>query len=101
LQWDYIVLSFPAGLLLGVFFFGGLWWTVQKLSTVRSPTILVFVSFLVRTAVVMLGFYVLLMQGLPHLFIALGGYLVARMWCVYRLKPQERTMIRQESKPKG
>jgi F1F0 ATPase subunit 2 len=97
----YIILSFPAGLLLGVFFFGGLWWTVMKLSTIRSPAILFIVSFLVRTAVVMAGFYVLLMQGLPHLFIALGGYFVARMWCIHTFKPQETAAVRQGSKSKG
>jgi F1F0 ATPase subunit 2 len=85
----YIVLSFPAGLLLGVFFFGGLWWTVTKLSTIRRPAILFIGSFLLRTAVVMAGFFILLMQGLPNLLAALGGYLVARMWCIHTFKPQE------------
>ncbi len=87
MQWLYIVLSFPVGLLLGGFFFGGLWWSVQKLSTVRNPALLFMVSFIVRTTVVMAGFYVLLMQGLLHLLIALGGYLVARTYCLRTLMP--------------
>ncbi len=88
MQWIYF-LSLTAGILLGAFFFGGLWWTVNKLSNVRSPSSLFIVSFLVRSAVVMACFYVVLLQGLPNLFIALGGYLAARMWCIHTFKPQE------------
>lgn len=96
MYWMYIILSFPAGLLLGVFFFAGLWWTVMKLSTVHSPALLFIVSFLVRTAVVMAGFYVLLRQGIPNLLTGIGGYWVARMWCIHRFKPQGSTLVRQD-----
>ena len=100
MQWLYVALSFPVGLLLGGFFFGGLWWSVQKLSTVRSPALLFMVSFIVRTTVVMAGFYVLLMQSLLHLLIAVGGYLVARTYCLRTLMPTPKAIV-QGSKGNG
>ena len=86
MQWWSVALAFPAGLMLGVFFFGGLWWTVKKLTTTRSAALLFLGSFIVRTAVVVIGLYVLLMAGFAHMIVALVGFLVARMWCVSTFK---------------
>jgi F1F0 ATPase subunit 2 len=54
------------GLIMGLIFFGGLWLTVARLTTSRNPALLVFGSFLVRTAALVPCFY-----GLTRL----GGWL--------------------------
>ncbi len=51
-----------AGALLGTFFFGGLWWTVQRGIKSESPALWFVGSMVLRTAAVLAGFY-LVAQG--------------------------------------
>jgi F1F0 ATPase subunit 2 len=44
-----IPLCFGAGLAIGLFYFGGLWLTVSRLSTSRHPALLFAGSFIIRT----------------------------------------------------
>ncbi|MEX2355989.1 MAG: ATP synthase subunit I [Thermaerobacterales bacterium] len=89
--WSFLTLALVTGALLGAFFFGGLWWTVQKIAAGDSPHLLFVASFAVRTAVVMLGFYFLLNVSWPHLAASLVGFLIARAVLARRLKPVPRT----------
>ena len=57
-----LALAFVAGALLGAFFFGGLWWTVQKGVASERPAVWFLGSLLLRTAVILAGFY-LVSQG--------------------------------------
>jgi len=86
MNWFYYILSFLAGALLGAFFFGGLWWTVQKITGSGRPYLLSVISFFVRTAVVLAGFYFLLSIGWPHLLAALFGFLAARTVLAYKMR---------------
>ncbi len=52
-----LVLAGVAGLLLGGFFFGGLWWTVRKGASSRRSALWFFGSFALRTSLVLAGFY--------------------------------------------
>lgn len=85
--WLSFALSLVIGGLLGVFFFGGLWWTVQRLSDSSSPYLLLLASFVVRMAVIMAGFYLLLAWGWQHMLAALAGLLIARTFLAYRARP--------------
>lgn len=75
----FIGLSFAAGMALGMFFFGGLWWTIQSGVSSTQPALWFFVSRLLRTAVVMLGFYFLPGDDWVHLLAGLAGFMVARI----------------------
>ena len=90
MPWLQIALAVPAGALLGLFFFGGLWWTVNRLSTAVNPTLLFAVSFVLRVAVVLLSFYLLLMQGPFVLLAGLAGFLAARILVVSRFRPHQQ-----------
>ena len=46
-----LALALLAGALLGAFFFGGLWWTVQKGVTSERPALWFLGSLLLRTGV--------------------------------------------------
>jgi F1F0 ATPase subunit 2 len=46
-----------AGFFLGVFFFGGLWWTVQKGTVSTRPALWFFGSLLFRMSITLAGFY--------------------------------------------
>lgn len=90
MAWGLVFLAVPGGFLLGVLFFGGLWWTVKKLSSSARPTPLLIASFLVRTAAVLAGFYIFLNAGWQYLLAAMAGFLVARTVITYRYRPESK-----------
>jgi F1F0 ATPase subunit 2 len=71
--------SLIAGLLLGAFFFGGLWWTVRKGVKSGRVALWFFGSMLLRTSVVMLGFYLLLGDSWQRMLAGLFGFFIARL----------------------
>jgi F1F0 ATPase subunit 2 len=71
--------SLIAGLLLGAFFFGGLWWTVRKGVKSERVALWFFGSMLLRTGVVMLGFYLLLGDNWQRMLAGLFGFFIARL----------------------
>ncbi len=85
-------LALLAGALLGVFFFVGLWWTVRKLESTNHVALLFLGSMLLRTGVVILGFYFILGDNWQRLAAGLLGFIIARI-IVTRL-----TRITEQSK---
>src|SRR5271154_5985416 len=80
-----LVFALLAGGLLGAFFFGGLWWTVQKGVASEWPALWFLGSLLLRTCVILAGFY-FVSQGHWSRFVAcLVGFVVARVIVVRRL----------------
>ena len=74
-----LLLAVVAGALLGLFFFGGLWWTVRHGLTARHPAWLFVGSLLLRTTVVIAGFW-WVSDGLwDRLLACLVGFLVVRL----------------------
>ncbi len=51
-----LVLPLIAGVLLGMFFFGGLWWTIRRGVSSKQPAALFFFSLLLRTGIALAGF---------------------------------------------
>ncbi|MDA3873709.1 MAG: ATP synthase subunit I [Kiritimatiellae bacterium] len=66
------------GAALGGFFFGGLWWTVQKVATSPRPALWVFGSLLVRLGIVLCGFYFVGRGNGTRLIVCLAGFIFAR-----------------------
>jgi F1F0 ATPase subunit 2 len=77
-------------LLAGAIFYGGLWWTVQRLQEASSPALLVIGSLFVRLVLAMAIFYGIMAAGgeLLYLGIALVVFLIVRMVMVGRIRPQ-------------
>ncbi len=73
-----MLLSVPAGALLGALFFGGLWWTVKRGVTSKRPGLLFAGSLLVRSALAVAGIYVVGHGQWERLLLCLVGFLVAR-----------------------
>jgi F1F0 ATPase subunit 2 len=67
-----------AGLLLGGFFFGGLWWTVRKGVSAKRPALLFMLSLVLRTAVTVAGFYMVGDGHWQRLLACLLGFALAR-----------------------
>jgi F1F0 ATPase subunit 2 len=74
-------LSLPllAGIALGLFFFGGLWWTVRKGTVAANPSLWFFGSFMLRTGVALYGFYLISAGDWRRLLAALAGFVLARI----------------------
>ena len=67
-----------AGAALGAVFFGGLWWTVQRGAASPAPARWFLGSLVLRTAVVLTGFYALGADHPLRLGLCLLGFLLAR-----------------------
>ncbi|HUH93286.1 MAG TPA: ATP synthase subunit I [Casimicrobiaceae bacterium] len=74
-----LVSAFVAGVLLGTFFFGGLWWTVRRGVSSERPTLWFLGSMLLRTGIVLAGFYFVLGSDWKRVLAGLTGFIVARV----------------------
>jgi len=92
----YVILAFIAGLALGIFFFGGLWFTVKKAVTAKIPAIWFFVSFILRVSVVMLGFYYISPGGWQRLIFSLIGFIIARFVVTHLTKSIDKKLTKRE-----
>lgn len=74
-----LLLSLLAGILLGVVFFGGLWWTCKR--GLASPRVAYWfiASFLARTAVTLGGFYFIADGRWERLLACLLGFFAVRV----------------------
>lgn len=66
------------GALLGVFYFGGLWWTLTVFRQRSRPGAFLVLSFAVRTLLVLAGFWLMLQKGVPPFLVTIGGFFLAR-----------------------
>lgn len=82
-----LILALAAGLALGLFYFGGLWLTVRRLPGARRPTLLFVASFVGRTALTLLGFYLIMDGSWDRMLACLLGVIIARQVLVFRLRP--------------
>ena len=73
-----LVLAMVTGVLLGVMFFGGLWWTVRKVSSSQQPALWFFCSLLLRTSTALVGFYLVGGGHWERLLVCLLGFVMAR-----------------------
>lgn len=73
-----LFLSGIAGLALGTFFFGGLWWTVKKGLASPRPGLWFLTSLLCRTGIVLAGFYLVGNGDSRRLLVCLLGFITAR-----------------------
>jgi F1F0 ATPase subunit 2 len=81
-----LLLAFMGGLLLGAFFYGGLWWTVRRGLSSNRPALWFFTSYLLRTGLTLVGLYALAGGHWQRLLVSLIGCLLARFIVMRRSK---------------
>src|SRR5665648_145539 len=86
----FMILAFIAGLVLGIFFFGGLWFTA------KTPSIWFFLSFFLRVSIVMFGFYYISPGGLQPLIVSVLGFIVARFVVTHFTKSIDKKITKRE-----
>ncbi len=84
---------FGVGLLLGILFFGGLWFTVKKALTSKKPALWFVGSFILRLGITLIGFYYIAMEDWRRLLICLFGFVIARFIVMRFTKHNDATKI--------
>jgi F1F0 ATPase subunit 2 len=90
--------SLASGVLLGVMFFGGLWWTVQKGVSSKWSALWFFGSLLLRTSIALAGFYFIARGHWEKLLVCLVGFIMARSVVIWltRSSGENQTRPAQE-----
>lgn len=83
-----VALAAVSGAVLGLFYYGGLWWTVGRLQTAQQPGLLFATSFLVRTAVVVAGFLLVSQGDWLLIVVALVPFILVRLVLTRRWGPR-------------
>ena len=90
---EILILTFAlvSGALLGALFFGGLWWTIRLGLSSTRPSLWFFGSMLLRTGIVLSGFYYVLGDSWMRLLAGLFGFGIGRfsvIWFTSLAQPQ-------------
>ncbi len=93
-----IIIAFVAGIALGILFFAGLWFTVKKAVFAKTPALWIFISFILRISITLLGFYVVGADHWQHLLLCLLGFIVARFAVIHftRSLDSKQTQLKKE-----
>jgi len=88
-----VISSIMAGIALGLFFYGGLWFTVRRLATTPHPVLLTLGSFWIRLLVVLAAFVFLTRAGLVYVALAMASFILGRL-AVSRFIPARRPVAK-------
>lgn len=77
--------AFLIGIAMGFIFFGGLYFTVQRIATLKHPEFFMLLSLLIRLGILLGGFFVIKDGGIKNLLTAMAGVLVARFILIKKL----------------
>lgn len=81
-----MIFSFIGGIILGLIFFGGLYYTTQKLSSVKRPALVVITSILLRMIILIGGLYYLFSGDIIRLLIAIIGVFISKYIIIHYVK---------------
>ena len=84
------ITTLSAGLLLGLFFFIGLWWTIRRALDSPHPALWFVTSLLLRLAITSYGLYWVADGRWQRLLWCCGGFILSR-WLVRRFIPAPPT----------
>jgi F1F0 ATPase subunit 2 len=82
-----LVLAGVTGILLGAIFFGGLYLTVRKGVSSRSPALWFFGSLVARMGIALAGFYFVSNGSWQRLILCVLGFLAARVVLTWFTRP--------------
>jgi F1F0 ATPase subunit 2 len=83
-----LALAALAGAFLGILYFGGLWWTIQRISQAGQSVWLLAVSFILRTVLVIGGFFIITDGKLERLAISMLAFFVTRFVFIRYFSPE-------------
>ena len=86
-----LIPALVAGVLLGAMYFGGLWWTIQKVVLSRWSALWFFGSLLLRMSLALAGFYFVGRGHGERLAVCLLGFVMARLIVTWLTRPSGKT----------
>jgi len=89
-----MALAWVFGAVLGVVFFGGLWWTIRKSLYSKRPALWIFGSLLLRMGIVAAGFYLFSERHWERLLLCLLGFIAARFGVIRLTRPSGQNQNR-------
>jgi F1F0 ATPase subunit 2 len=84
----WLAVAWLAGVMLGAIFFGGLWVTIRGGVSSERPALWFLSSLVLRTAVVLTGFYFVSGGNVGRLLSCLAGFVTARFAVTRVTRPQ-------------
>lgn len=85
------------GVVVGLGFFGGLWWTVRRLVTAAHPAAWLIGGLVVRMSAALCGFYLIAEGHWERLLACLLGFLLARRLVTWLTRPAEPIVAIREA----
>ncbi len=87
----YLLIALPLGFTLGIFYFVNLWITVRQIPTTQWPFRLIVGSFVGRTSITILGFYLIMDGNWQRMLISLLGFVLARSILIKYWQPKQES----------
>jgi F1F0 ATPase subunit 2 len=81
-----MTIALAGGAAIGILFFGGLWLTVKKSLASKTPALWLIGSFLLRSAVTIVGFYFLSGNDWKKMVVCLIGFIIARTFMKQKIQ---------------
>ena len=81
-----MIVRFIGGILLGIIFFGGLYWSIKQLSKAKYPAILMSISALVRMGVLIVGIYLLSDNNIKNILSILLGVILVKIVMIFTVQ---------------
>jgi F1F0 ATPase subunit 2 len=87
IQTDFLSWSLASiwGAGLGLFYFGGLWWTLRSLPGRPHPRAWIGLSFVIRTLIALFGFWVIIQKDVYAFFFTIGAFFLTRLFLTRKL----------------
>ncbi len=79
------------GSLLSLVFFCGLWWTIQKALSSNQPALWFVCSLLLRTVIVLVGFYLIGQDNWKRLVVCVFGFYMTRLILLHFIRVVEKS----------
>jgi F1F0 ATPase subunit 2 len=83
-----LAISALSGAFLGILYFGGLWWTILRISQAGQSMWLLAVSFILRTVLVIGGFFIITDGKLERLAVSMLAFFVTRFVFIRYFSPE-------------
>lgn len=91
-----LVISLMAGVLIGMLFFYGLWWTVQKIVTSERPALWTVGSMGLRMIATLAGFHFVSQGSWERLLACFLGFFLARMIVTHLTRQTDKRVYAEQ-----
>lgn len=80
-----MIVAFIVGVFVGSLFFGGLYLTVKKLTSLKYPALFMMLSLIVRLVILAGGIYLIMDGGIKNVLSAIAGIILVRFVMIAKL----------------